>query len=136
MTAIRISVIVLLAYVGVVVVFESLLGFFQPAGEGTMVITTTDAGGSSYDRVVAQLETDGQLYVARNHWPRAWYDRAVENRELHATIDGERGDYLVVPVSGVEYERVNAEHGLGLVFRLLTGFPTRHILRLDPRESP
>jgi len=56
------------------------------------VVTTTDAGGTSYDRVVARLDSEGQLYVARNHWPRAWYDRALDNAEVQVTIDGESGD--------------------------------------------
>ena len=134
MKTLKILLIVLVVYVGVVVAFESLLGYLQPAGAGTMVVTTPDAGGTSYDRVVARLDSEGQLYVARNHWPRAWCDRALDNAEVQVTIDGESGDYLAVPVFGVEHDRVNAEHRLGIVFRMLTGFPTRHILRLDPRD--
>ena len=135
MKALRILVIALLVYLGVVVAFESLLGYFQPAGVGTMVVTTTDVDGASFDRVVARLDSHGQLYVARNHWPRSWYDRALENSRVQITIDGKQGDYLAVPVFGEEYDRVNAEYRLGFVFRVLTGFPTRYILRLDPRES-
>ena len=135
MKALRILVIILLVYLGVVVTFESLLGYFQPASAGTMVVTTTDADGASFDRVVARLDSRGQLYVARNHWPRSWYDRALENPWVQITIDGKRGDYQAVPVFGEEYARVNAEYRLGFVFRILTGFPTRYILRLDPRES-
>ena len=134
MKALKILLIVLVVYVGVVVAFESLLGYMQPAGADTMVVTTTDAAGTSYDRVVARLDSEGQLYVARNHWPRAWYDRALENPWVQVTIDGERENYLAVPVSGTEHDRVNTEYRLGIVFRMLTGFPTRHILRLDPRD--
>ncbi|MAW64302.1 MAG: hypothetical protein CL473_10030 [Acidobacteria bacterium] len=134
MKAAKTLLIVLLVYVGVVVAFESLLGYFQPAGMGTMVVTTTDAGGAVFERVVARLESDGQLYVAKNHWPRAWYDRALGNPRVQVTIDGIQGAYSAVPVSGAEFDRVNADHALGVVFRVLTGFPTRHILRLDPRD--
>ena len=45
MKALKIVGIVLLVYVGIVVVFESLLGYFQPGGDYTMVITTTSADG-------------------------------------------------------------------------------------------
>ncbi|MBM62624.1 MAG: hypothetical protein CL484_06705 [Acidobacteria bacterium] len=121
----------MLAYVGVVATFESLLGYFQPSGQGTMVVTTMDSAGVSHARVVARLDSDGQLYVARNHWPKAWYDRALKRPQIQITIDGEQGDYVAVSVGGAEFERVNSEHRLGIVFRILTGFPTRCILRLD-----
>ncbi len=136
MSTAKLPLIVLLAYVGVVVAFESALGYLQPTSEGTIVITTTDREGESRDRVLASLESQGQLYVARNHWPRAWYDRALEQPQVEITVDGERRAYLAVPVSGPEHDRVDAEHSLGLVFRILTGFPTRHILRLDPHDVP
>lgn len=136
MSTAKLPLIVLLAYVGVVVAFESALGYLQPTSEGTIVITTTDREGESRDRVLASLESQGQLYVARNHWPRAWYDRALEQPQVEITVDGERRAYLAVPVSGPEHDRVDAENSLGLVFRILTGFPTRHILRLDPHDTP
>ena len=79
------------------------------------------------------LESDGQLYVAANHWPRAWYDRALENPEVHVTLDGEKSDYRAVPVTGEEHDRVDSKNSLGVVFRILTGFPPRHFVRLDPR---
>ena len=136
MSTAKLPLIVLLAYVGVVVAFESSLGYLQPTSEGTIVITTTDRDGESRDRVLARLESQGQLYVARNHWPRAWYDRALEQPQVEITVDGERRAYLAVPVSGPEHDRVDAENSLGLVFRILTGFPTRYILRFDPHDAP
>ena len=136
MSTAKLPLIVLLAYVGVVVAFESALGYLQPTSEGTIVITTTDRDGESRDRVLARLESQGQLYVARNHWPRAWYDRALEQPQVEITVDGERRAYLAVPVSGAEHDRVDAENPLGLVFRILTGFPTRYILRFDPHDAP
>ncbi len=50
-------------------------------------------------------------------------------------MDGEKGDYRAVPVTGAEHERVDSENSLGLVFRILTGFPPRYFVRLDPREA-
>jgi len=131
--AARLIVILFLLYAGLVAAFESMLGYFQPAGPNTLVITTTDDDGTTNDRVVARLETDGQLFVAVNHWPRAWYRQALENPSVQVTLDGERSAYLAVPATDEEHDRVNNEHGLGIVFRILTGFPRRYFVRLDPR---
>ena len=73
MKALRIFAIALLVYAGIVFAFESLLGYFQPANESTLVITTTDSDGETHQRVVARMENEGHLYVSANHWPRAWY---------------------------------------------------------------
>jgi hypothetical protein len=40
-----------------------------------------------------------------------------------------------VPVVGEEHARVDADNRLGLGFRILTGFPPRYFLRLDPRAA-
>ena len=133
MKALKIVAIVVLVYVGIVVAFESMIGFFQPAAGSTLVITTFDAGGAPHDRVVSRLESDGQIYVAANHWPRAWYRRALANPEVRATIDGQARDYRAVPVTGAEHDRVESENRHGVVFRILTGFPPRYFVRLDPR---
>jgi hypothetical protein len=131
--ALKIFAIVIVVYVGIVVAFESSIGYFQPAGGSTLVITTVDEDGTAHDRVVSRLTSDGQLYVAANHWPRAWYNRALERPEVQVTLDGKKGDYTAVPVTGAEHDRVESEHGAGVVFRILTGFPPRYFVRLDPR---
>jgi hypothetical protein len=133
MKALKIVAVVILVYLGIVVSFESLIGYFQPRPGSTLVITTFDGQGTPHDRVVSRLESADQLYVAANHWPRAWYNRALENPEVHITQDGEKRDYRAAPVTGVEHDRVDRENSLGVVFRILTGFPPRHFLRLDPR---
>ena len=133
MKALRIAVIVILVYVAVVVAFESLIGYFQPAGGSTLVITTFEGDGTPYARVVSRLESGDQVYVAANHWPRAWYNRALENPDVQITLDGEKGDYRAVPVTGAEHDRAEGDNSLGVVFRILTGFPPRYFVRLDPR---
>jgi hypothetical protein len=133
MKTLKIVGIVVLVYVGIVVAFESLIGYFQPTTGSTLVIITFDGDGTPHDRVVSRLESDGQVYVAANHWPRAWYNRALENPEVQVTLDGEKGDYQAVPVTGAEHDRVDGENSLGVVFRILTGFPPRYFVRLDPR---
>jgi hypothetical protein len=133
MQALKIVAIVVFAYVGIVVAFEAMIGYFQPSTGATLVITTFDAEGIPHDRVVSRLESKGQLYVAANHWPRAWYDRALENPDVQVTLEGAKGDYRAVPVTGDEHDRVDEENSLGLVFRILTGFPPRTFVRLDLR---
>jgi hypothetical protein len=81
---------------------------------------------------VSRLESDGKLYVAANHWPRAWYERALANPQVTATIDGAKGDYRAVPVTGAEHDQVERENSLPAFFRILTGFPPRYFVRLDP----
>ena len=132
MKALKLIAILFLIYIGIVVAFESLIGVFQPAGQTTLVITTTDDDGTTNDRVLARLESNGQLYVAANHWPRAWYNQALENPNVQVSLDGEKAAYLAVPATNEEHNRVDSEHGLGLVVRILTGFPPRYFFRLDP----
>jgi len=132
--AVKIIGILLLVYLGIIVLFESLLGYYQPAGETTLVITTTDEDGSKNDRVVARLESNGQFYVAANHWPRAWYHQVLENPNVEIVLAGEdKAAYVAVPVVDEEHDRVNGENSLPLPFRILTGFPPRYLVRLDPR---
>ncbi len=133
MKALKIAAIVLLVYAGIVVAFESLIGTLQPTAGSTLVITTFDADGTPHDRVVSRLESDGKLYVAANHWPRAWYRRALENPEVKVTLDGGKSDYRAVPVTGAEHDRVESGNRHGFFFRFLTGFPPRYFVRLDSR---
>ena len=127
----RIALLVLI-YIGIIATFESLLGYLQPSGQSTLVITTADEDGTRHDRVLARLQSNGQLFVAVNHWPRAWYGRALENPSVQVAVNGVTGAYMAVPASDEEHDRVNREHSLGVVFRILTGFPPRYFLRLDP----
>ena len=124
--------IVLVLYIALVATFESLLGYFQPANQQTLVITT-NPDSDPHHRVVARLESNDQLYVAVNHWPRAWYRQARANPDVRIDLgDGPR-DYTATLITGVEAGRVDADHPLGLVFRILTGFPPRYFFRLEPR---
>jgi len=129
----KIVLILVVGYVAIVVAFESLIGFLQPAGGSTLVLTTFDPDGTPHDRVLARLETDGKVYVSANHWPRAWYHRALANPDVQATIDGAKRNYRAVPIAGAEHDHVEREHPHGLGFRFVTGFPPRYFVRLDPR---
>lgn len=134
MRPLKIVAIVVLIYVGIVVVFESFLGYFQPQNESTIVITTFDADGNAESRVVSPVDDGGRLYVSANHWPRSWYERALANPDVQVTRDGRTTDYRAVPVTGAEDERLQRDHAHPVLFRILTGFPPRNFLRLDPRQ--
>lgn len=135
MKALKILAIVLLAYVAIVAIFESLLGYFQPEAGNTLVITTFDAEGGGEDRVLSALDSGETLYVAVNHWPRAWYRRALANPAVRIKRNGGTQEYMAVLVTGEEYDRVQAEHPLPTVARFLMGFAPRRILRLDPSPA-
>jgi hypothetical protein len=140
MSAVELLAIVLAVYLGLVVAVECLvvtLGKMQAArgvqpGEDWLVITTTDAEGNK-DVVVAGVESGGHLYAAANHWPRSWYKRVIENPDVEITRAGERAPYRAVPVVDDERIRIAGDYSLPWVVRLLTGFPPRSFLRLDPR---
>ena len=131
MRAVKIVGIVLASYVLIVAAFESMIGYFQPEAGDTLVLTTVSGDGAAVDRVLQSLHSDGQLYVAVNHWPRAWYRRALANPGVRVTRDGATRDYRAVPVTGGEYARVAGEYPRPLAFLFLTGFPPRHFVRLD-----
>ena len=135
MKAVKWIAIVLGGYVALVVVFESLIGVIQPTSGNTLVITTFDEDGNAGERVLAHLKSEGQVYVAANHWPRAWYERALENPDVQVVIEETKTDRRAVPVpaAGAEHGRVDGANSLGLGFRFVTGFPPRYFLRLDPR---
>ncbi|MEM7078309.1 MAG: nitroreductase/quinone reductase family protein [Pseudomonadota bacterium] len=136
MKALKILLILGVIYVGLVVLFESLLGYYQPANETTLVITTEDADGVKNPRVLAQLEHEGQLYVAANHWPRAWFNNARSNPRVEVKLaGGEQGVYTAVEVDAAEHQRVDTANALPLFFRILTGFPPRYFLRLEPQAQ-
>lgn len=135
MKVLKVVAIVLLAYVGIVVLFESLIGLLQPRSESTLVLTTFEEDGTAHERVLSRLESDGRLYVAVNHWPRAWYERALDNPEVEVALDGDSRPHLAVPVTGAEHDRVAGDNPVPFAFRVLTGFPPRLFVRLDPRAD-
>jgi hypothetical protein len=129
----KIAIGLVIAYASVVILFESLLGFYQPQSEATLTITTTNNAGEQKDRVLSRIVANERLYVAANHWPRAWYRQTLANPEVVVTLDGERNAYKAVAVEGNEHDQVDSSSPLPFTFRLLTGFPPRYFIRLDPR---
>lgn len=137
MKAVKILGVLVLVYAAIVAIFESLLGYFQPEAGDTVVITTFDADGEGRSRVLSGLDSGERFYVAVNHWPRAWYRRALANPAVQITRNGETHDLVAVPVTGEELDRVRAEHPIPVGVRALMGFAPRRFLRLDPPpEAP
>lgn len=145
MKIVRYAAFALVAYVALVVAFETFLGIAQPRFEmhpgeewgATIVVTTTGADGSTQGRVVTPMVSDGRLYVSANHWPRSWYNRVLENPNVQVTNKDQTKDYLAVPIAAgsQDHERLQREHPHSLGFRFLTGFPPRRFVRLEPREQ-
>lgn len=132
-TALVVVAVLALAYVLWVVMFELRMGIDQPEfGNSTLVITTTREDGSTHERVLARLQDEDQLYVAVNHWPRAWYKQALANPNVKITLEGETRDYLAVPVNGAGHDYLEERFPMGFRSRLQMGFPPRYFLRLDP----
>jgi hypothetical protein len=129
----KIAIGLVIAYAGIVILFESLLGYYQPQNDGTLTITTTNAAGVQANRVLSRITVGDRLYVAANHWPRAWFRQTLENPDVSVTIDGERAAYRALAVDEQEHETVNNSSPLPLSFRFLTGFPPRYFIRLDRR---
>lgn len=124
-------------YVFIVVGFESLLGYFQPANEQTLSLTVTEDNGNLHQRVLSRIEHKGKLYVAVNHWPRAWYQTLQEEPGVTVAFNDVSYPATAVVVSdSVEFSSVESSHPLGLGFRILTGFPPRHFVRLDGLAVP
>ena len=134
---IKILLIVLAAYVGLVTVFETLLGYYQPRGEENLVITLTENDGSKSQRVLSLFESQEQLYLAANHWPRAWFRQVKENPAVHIEFGGahsaQSGDYMTVLMEGADHDRVLEDNRLPFFARFLMGFPPREFMRLDAR---
>lgn len=136
MKIVKIVAVLFLVYVGIVATFESVLGYAQPKGEANLVLTSRDGEGNSYDRVLTRIEVENRVYVAVNHWPRAWYGRVKENPGVKVTFGGNTTENIAVPVTDeAEAERIRTARPSSLMFRILTGFPPRYFVRLDPTIS-
>ena len=109
---------------------------FQPETDGTIVITTTDAEGEPHDRVLTPIDDEGTLFVSANHWPRAWYRRALAQPDVQVTRGGETTAYTAVPVDEEERERLLDLPGFPWIAYVLTGFAPREFLRFDPTDPP
>lgn len=128
----KILLILIGLYAASVALFESMLGYFQPENQATLVVTTFDTADVGADRVLVRIEHEGELFVAVNHWPRQWYGRLLDNDQVWVRFEGIDGRYTASKVPESEKTGLNAARPLGLGFRILTGFPPRYFVRLTP----
>ena len=98
-------------------------------------ITTTNNAGEKHDRVVSRIYYEGTLYVAANHWPRAWWRHSLNTPKVEVINQDITSPYTAVEVypAGEEHAAVDNSNPLPLFFKILTGFPPRYFIRLDPR---
>lgn len=132
---IKIGIYFLIFYAVIVILFETLLGTNQPTYDGTMIITSFEEDGEAIDRVVARLDLDGQIYVAVNHWPRAWARRIQRNPDVQLTYQGETWNYTAAVLEGAEHDQGAIDFAVPFSFRFLTGFPPRYFFRFDPKAD-
>ena len=118
-------------YVLIVIGFESLLGYFQPESERTIVIHTFDEDGE-HRRIVSRLEHEGVMYVAVNHWPRAWFWRLEENPGVKVTEGDKTVDHTAQIATGADHDKMAGVFNVPIGFRILTGFPPRYFIKLVP----
>jgi hypothetical protein len=131
-------VALLLFYTGSVVWIDAQLGYNQPQNWSTLVIATLNENGGRHEGVLRLEQIDGENYVAANHWPRAWYYRALGNSTVEVRMPGSEDfePFVAVLVEGAEEEMLREEYAVSFNFRFRTGFPPRYFLRLDPvRET-
>ena len=122
-------------YLGLVFVFETFLGIMQPRSGDTMVITSFDASGKARKRVVSRLEQGGQIFVAVNHWPRAWARRIQLNPNVQITYSEITSNYNAVVLKGEDHLQASSNFAVPLLFRFLTGFPPRYFFRFESVEG-
>ena len=132
MKVLKILASVLAVYAAIVVMAGGAVSYFQTDMPGLVVLTTTDALGEEYDRLLGRIEVDGVFYLAANAWPRRWYHRALANPKVELTVDGRRMAFTAVPVGADEHQRL-LQYPIPLWRKVLAGFPPRRFLRLDPR---
>lgn len=136
---VKILLILAAIYVGIVVIFESWLGYSQPRGEENLVITVTEDDGSKTQRVLSLFQSQGELYLAANHWPRAWFRQVQKNPDVHIEFGGDRatqsGNYTALPVAGADHDRVLNDNRIPFVGRFLMGFPPREFMKIVPSDT-
>ncbi len=98
-------------YILIGLVFDGLIGYYQPQDQTTLVIQTQDEGGEWIDTVLTARDHEGELWVESGHWFRGWYKRLLVSPQVHIIRDGERRAYVAVPV--------NTEEAVELMTRLM-----------------
>jgi len=142
-TAAKIGGYTLLAYVVVVIGFEIFVVMMGNAhaergvseDENWVTLTTFNAQGEAIDTIMGGVRVNEQLYVAANHWPRAWINRAIARPDVLVTLRGQQENYRAFTLDAAERAEVVEVYRFPFLFRMLTGFPPRVFLRLEPSTT-
>lgn len=131
----RIAIGAAIFYISLVILFEIFLGIVQPQAGNTIIITSFNDKNEPVERVVSRLERDGEVYVAVNHWPRAWARRIQHNPEVQITFEGEARSYTAIVLEGDEHDQAAIDFEVPFAFKFLTGFPPRYFFRFEPNSN-
>lgn len=132
MKFLKVVAVTLGVYVGMVVLFESLIGYFQPENAATLSLTVYEESDKPHTRVLSRIEHSDNIYVAVNHWPRSWF-RTLQGNPKFRVAFGETdfSGMAVVVDDAEEIAAIEADRPLPLWFKFLTGFPPRYFVRLE-----
>ena len=139
MKLVRLVAILVAIYVGLGLVADAAIGWFQPQGGNTAVLRTFDASGDAKDTVLGLLDDHGQLWVESGHWFRGWYRRVVANPDVELVRAGQAAPYRATPTDTPEaVDTVSRLMGKGTssrywIARTLLLFAPIRPVKLDPR---
>ncbi len=133
MKIVKVLSVLIAVYIGAIAAMGGFVAYFQPQMPGVLMLTTTDEEGKAYNRLLGRFEVDGVRYLAVNSWPRRWYELALANPNVEITVDGQRTQFTAVRIDSIERQHMLEKYPTPLWMKILSGFPPRQFLRLDPR---
>jgi hypothetical protein len=139
MKLVRVVAIVVVVYVGLGLLADAAIGYFQPQGGNTAVLRTFAPSGESKETVLGLLDDHGQLWVESGHWFRGWYRRVVANPDVELVRAGRAAPYRATPTDTPEaVDTVTRLMGKGTssrywIARTLLLFAPIKPVKLDPR---
>jgi len=132
----RMVLIALAVYVGLALLFDGMIGLFQP---GSDVLRSYDEEGRPHDTVLSVIEDGDTLWVQSGHHFRGWYHRIRENPDVELIRSGESKPYRAIALDDPETKAhlvglIKQRSGAGYyVTRALLLFAEIEPVRLDPR---
>ncbi len=139
--AARITVAVLVGYVGLALAFDAFIGVSQIAlGGPEGVLRTVDEKGQVHETRMIVLQDGDVTWVQSGHHFRGWYHRLVLTPDVELVVGDEARPYRAVPlddpVSKANMKRL-IEERVGRVragvIRTILLFAEVKPVRLDPR---
>jgi len=139
--AARITLAVLVGYVGLALAFDAFIGVSQIAlGGPEGVLRTVDEKGQVHETRMIVLQDGDVTWVQSGHHFRGWYHRLVRNPEVELVVGDEVRPYRAVPLqdptSKANMKRL-IEERVGWVrarvVRTILLFAEVKPVRLDPR---